>query len=62
MSVQALIARGIQPEDGPIVVTGATGGVGSVSVDLLSAAGYQTVASTGKKDAEERLKDSAHPR
>jgi acrylyl-CoA reductase (NADPH) len=48
MSVQALIDRGIAPDDGPMVVTGATGGVGSVSVDLLSAAGYQVVASTGK--------------
>jgi putative YhdH/YhfP family quinone oxidoreductase len=55
MSVQALIERGIAPEDGPIVVTGATGGVGSVSIDLLSAAGYQAVASTGKADAAERL-------
>ena len=44
MSVQALIGRGINPEDGPIVVTGATGGVGSVSIDLLSGAGYETVA------------------
>ena len=48
MSVQALIDRGITPDDGPIVVTGATGGVGSVSVDLLAAAGYEVVASTGK--------------
>lgn len=56
MSVQALIERGIDPEDGPIVVTGATGGVGSVSVDLLSAAGYETFASTGKADATDRLK------
>lgn len=56
MSVQALINWGIRPEDGPIVVTGATGGVGSVSVDLLSAAGYEVVASTGKADAAERLK------
>ena len=55
MSVQALVDRGIAPEDGPIVVTGATGGVGSVSVDLLSAAGYQVVASTGKADAADRL-------
>lgn len=55
MSVQALIARGIEPDDGPIVVTGATGGVGSVSIDLLSAAGYEVVASTGKKDAVDRL-------
>ena len=56
MSVQALQRHGIAPEDGPIVVTGATGGVGSVSVDLLAAAGYEVVASTGKPDAEARLK------
>jgi acrylyl-CoA reductase (NADPH) len=56
MSVQALIDWGITPDDGPIVVTGATGGVGSVSVDLLAAAGYQVVASTGKADAADRLK------
>jgi putative YhdH/YhfP family quinone oxidoreductase len=56
MSVQALIDRGITPADGPILVTGATGGVGSVSVDLLSAAGYEVVASTGKPDATEHLK------
>ncbi len=56
MSVQALIGRGIEPDDGPIVVTGATGGVGSVSIDLLAAAGYEVVASTGKPDATERLK------
>ncbi len=55
MSVQALVDRGIRPEDGPIVVTGATGGVGSVSVDLLASAGYQVVASTGKADAADRL-------
>ena len=48
MSVQALIDWGIAPDAGPIVVTGATGGVGSVSVDLLAAAGYQVVASSGK--------------
>jgi acrylyl-CoA reductase (NADPH) len=56
MSVQALIDWGIKPDDGPIVVTGATGGVGSVSVDLLAAAGYEVVASTGKQDAVDRLK------
>src|SRR6201993_3821799 len=56
MSVQALIDWGIAPDAGPIVVTGATGGVGSVSVDLLAAAGYQVVASTGKAEAADRLK------
>jgi acrylyl-CoA reductase (NADPH) len=56
MSVQALIDWGLQPGAGSIVVTGATGGVGSVSVDLLAGAGFRVVASTGKPDAEQRLK------
>jgi acrylyl-CoA reductase (NADPH) len=55
MSLAALQRHGIAPGDGPVVVTGATGGVGSVSIDLLSAAGYHVVASTGKPDAAERL-------
>ncbi|MFV8317218.1 acryloyl-CoA reductase [Mycobacterium sp. 23] len=56
MSVQALTDWGITPGDGPVVVTGASGGVGTVSVDLLAAAGFQVVASTGKPPAEELLK------
>lgn len=56
MSVQALVHHGITPDDGPILVTGATGGVGSVSIDLLAAAGYEVVASTGKPEATEHLK------
>lgn len=56
MSVQALVRHGITPQDGPVVVTGATGGVGSVSVDLLAAAGYQVVASTGKADQADHLR------
>lgn len=59
MSVQALVDWGTKPDDGPIVVTGATGGVGSVSVDLLAAAGYEVVASSGKVQEEgvtDRLK------
>lgn len=57
MSVRALIDWGIAPDDGLIVVTGASGGVGSVSVDLLAAAGYQVVASTGKDKAAALLKE-----
>ncbi|MEZ0351007.1 oxidoreductase [Mycobacterium sp. pR1184] len=57
MSVQALIDWGIAPDAGPIVVTGASGGVGSVSVDLLAAAGYQVVASSGKESATAMLKE-----
>lgn len=56
MSVEALTARGIGPDDGPIVVTGASGGVGSVSVDLLSALGFHVVASTGKAEQADLLR------
>ncbi|KUI24774.1 quinone oxidoreductase [Mycobacterium sp. IS-1742] len=56
MSVEALTGRGIGPDDGSIVVTGASGGVGSVSVDLLSALGYHVVASTGKSDKADLLR------
>ncbi|MGV9709588.1 MDR family oxidoreductase [Gordonia sp. NPDC003424] len=55
MSVEALTKHGITPADGPVLVTGATGGVGSVSVDLLAAAGFEVVASTGKADAADLL-------
>ena len=51
MSVQALRDWGVQPGAGSVVVTGASGGVGSVSVDLLAAAGYRVVASSGKQEA-----------
>jgi len=60
MSVHALIDWGVEPSAGPVVVTGASGGVGSVSVDLLAGAGYHVVASTGKAQnpgAGQRLKD-----
>lgn len=56
MSVKALLDWGVQPGDGPIVVTGATGGVGSISIDLLSKVGYLPVASTGKGHAAEDLR------
>jgi acrylyl-CoA reductase (NADPH) len=60
MSVQALIDWGVEAGAGSVVVTGATGGVGSVSVDLLAGAGFHVVASTGKAQnpgVEQRLKD-----
>jgi putative YhdH/YhfP family quinone oxidoreductase len=55
MSVAALLDRGLTPDDGPVLVTGASGGVGSVSVDLLAAAGFEVVASSGKADAHDFL-------
>jgi acrylyl-CoA reductase (NADPH) len=55
MSVNAIRAHGVSPADGPVLVTGATGGVGSVSVDLLAGLGYEVVASTGKAQAHDWL-------
>ncbi len=49
--------HGIQPDQGPVVVTGATGGVGIFAVSLLSQAGYHVVASTGKSDRHTWLKE-----
>jgi acrylyl-CoA reductase (NADPH) len=46
----------ITPEKGKVLVTGATGGVGSLAVGMLSKAGYYVVASTGKPDKEDYLK------
>ena len=43
--------NGLRPETGPVLVTGATGGVGSIAVDLLAARGYEVVALTAKRDA-----------
>lgn len=55
LSVQALLDRGLSTGDGPVLVTGATGGVGSVAVDILSGLGFEVTASTGKTDAGELL-------
>ena len=55
LSVQALTGR-ISSEEGEILVTGATGGVGSVAVALLARAGYRVVAVTGKADQADFLK------
>ena len=55
MSVQAILASGVKPADGPVLVTGASGGVGTVSVDLLASAGFDVVASSGKPGAADLL-------
>lgn len=57
MSVQRIQEHGITPDDGPVLVTGASGGVGSVGVDLLAGQGYEVVASTGDAEAHEWLRD-----
>lgn len=50
LCVLALERHGLRPGDGPVLVLGAAGGVGSVAVDLLAAAGHEVVASTGGGD------------
>jgi NADPH:quinone reductase-like Zn-dependent oxidoreductase len=47
--------RGLTPDAGPMLVTGATGGVGSVAIDILSGLGFEVIASTGKTDAGDLL-------
>jgi acrylyl-CoA reductase (NADPH) len=56
LCVLALEKGGVKPGDGEILVTGATGGVGSVAVAILSKLGYQVVAATGKASEGEYLK------
>ena len=56
LSVFELEKNDITPESGPILVTGATGGVGSIAVSILSKIGYQVVAISGKSEKTEFLK------
>ncbi|MCE2437252.1 MAG: YhdH/YhfP family quinone oxidoreductase [Pseudomonadales bacterium] len=51
-----LEVQGMRPSDGPVLVTGATGGVGSVAVGLLSGLGYEVYASTGKPEQSDYLR------
>jgi acrylyl-CoA reductase (NADPH) len=52
LCVAALERQGLTPSSGPVVVTGAAGGVGSVAVALLAKLGYEVIASTGRADRE----------
>lgn len=57
LSVMALERHGITPQRGPVIVTGAAGGVGSVAVAILSKLGYHVVASTGRPQEEAYLRE-----
>lgn len=58
LSVHLLEERGrLRPEGGPVLVTGASGGVGSIAVGILSARGYEVTASTGKPESASWLRD-----
>lgn len=56
LGVVRMEENGLTPDKGPVVVSGATGGVGSIAVDLLSSRGYQVVALTGKEAETSYLK------
>lgn len=57
LCVMALQEHGLHPGDGEVLVTGATGGVGSTAVALLASLGYTVVAATGKVDEQTYLKN-----
>jgi NADPH2:quinone reductase len=56
LAIHRMEQNGQRPENGPVVVTGATGGVGSIAVDMLSARGYEVAALTGKQEQGDYLK------
>jgi acrylyl-CoA reductase (NADPH) len=56
MSVDALEEHGLSPGQGPVLVTGASGGVGSIAVSILAARGYEVTASSGKAGAQDWLR------
>ncbi|GAO25872.1 zinc-binding dehydrogenase [Alicycliphilus sp. B1] len=55
LCVMALEAHGMQPDAGPVLVTGANGGVGSIAIALLARLGYTVTASTGRPEETEHL-------
>jgi len=57
LAIHRMEQNGQQPAGGPIAVTGASGGVGSLAIDMLSARGYRVVAVSGKRDASAYLKE-----
>jgi len=56
LGIDRMLKMGQKPDDGPVVVTGATGGVGSMAVAILSRIGFEVKAATGKTDAHDYLK------
>ncbi|MDE1942083.1 MAG: oxidoreductase [Betaproteobacteria bacterium] len=56
LSVVRLEQNGLKPENGPVVVTGATGGVGSLALEFLAGLGYAVTAVTGKADRADYLR------
>jgi putative YhdH/YhfP family quinone oxidoreductase len=57
MSVARIVKHGVGPGDGPVLVTGASGGVGSTAVTMLAGLGYEVIASSGKPAAAPLLRE-----
>jgi putative YhdH/YhfP family quinone oxidoreductase len=57
LAVHQLEKNGLKPENGPVLVTGATGGAGSVAISILHNLGYTIVASTGKESEHAYLRE-----
>ena len=57
LAVERMENNGLNPSMGPVVVNGATGGVGGIAIDLLSGLGYSVTAMTGKIEQQDYLKD-----
>ncbi|MCB1896013.1 MAG: oxidoreductase [Zoogloeaceae bacterium] len=55
LGIVRMEANGLAPENGPVVVSGATGGVGALAIDMLAGLGYSVTALTGKAEERERL-------
>jgi acrylyl-CoA reductase (NADPH) len=57
LALQALEDQGLKTDEGPVLITGAAGGVGSIATTILAHAGYEVAAVTGRPEAAEYLKD-----
>ena len=61
LGVVRMEENGLTPANGPVIVTGATGGVGSLAIDILARLGYQVVALTGKEAETDYLQAASAP-
>lgn len=57
LAIHRLEHNGLAPDKGPVIVTGATGGVGSLALDMLAGSGYRVTALTGKAEAADYLRE-----
>jgi acrylyl-CoA reductase (NADPH) len=56
LAIHRMEHNGLRPKGGPVAVTGATGGVGGIAINMLARRGYEVVAVTGKRESQDYLK------